>query len=264
MSTPPSWMPPSWNPPQPPQHNTATAGTGVGQPAAPSMPMPKDPNQAFWTGQAKMPQAKRLGVGLLADAIYSSLGMNDETLAKEHMAKLKAEGVVGTNDDQMTEEEAMQWLMRSGYDNQKGARQEVVETGASVNPFGLATNLAITPWIEHFGTPWTGGRKDIMNNSADMVRNVRHDIFGRAQAKRRGLDPDVLLGKRMGPEERFPLNSDREISKSNIAQPFVQGLNQFDASQGYFKGITDYIGGGQSRPVMPSQGEEKKYPARGY
>jgi hypothetical protein len=226
--------------------------------------MPKDPNQAFWTGQAKMPQAKRLGVGLLADAIYSSLGMNDETLAKEHMAKLKAEGVVGTNDDQMTEEEAMQWLMRSGYDNQKGARQEVVETGASVNPFGLATNLAITPWIEHFGTPWTGGRKDIMNNSADMVRNVRHDIFGRAQAKRRGLDPDVLLGKRMGPEERFPLNSDREISKSNIAQPFVQGLNQFDASQGYFKGITDYIGGGQSRPVMPSQGEEKKYPARGY
>lgn len=261
MSTRPSWLPPNWNPPAAPQHNTATAGTGVGQP---SVPPAIDPNQAFWSGQGKMPQAKRLGVGLLADAVYSGLGMNDDTLAKEHMARLKKEGVVGTDDDQMTEEEAMQWLMRSGYDNQKGARQELVETGASVNPFGLATNLLVTPWLEHFGTPWTGGRKDIMNNSADMVRNVRHDIFGRSQMKKRGLDPEVLLGKRIGAEERFPLNSDRELSKSNIAQPFVQGLNEFDASQGYFKGITDYIGGGQSRPVMPSANEEKTYPARGY
>jgi hypothetical protein len=216
------------------------------------------------TGKTPWAGTKRMGVSVLADALYSGLGMNDEDVAADHLKLLREEGFLGDRDDQMTEEEARQWLLRAGPDAQSGARGELLKTGAAYYPSGLLTNM-FTPILEHWGTPWTGGRRDIMKTNANMVRDtVNTDIYARARMRESGGNPDVVFGYRKTPQERYPLNSDDELSKNTILKPFVNNLDQFDSSQGYFGGITDYITGGQERPVEAKPEEPRKYPARGY
>jgi hypothetical protein len=206
-----------------------------------------------------------MGVSYLTDLLYSAFGMNDEDLATDHLASLRKEGIVGEGEDQITEEEAREWLMRGGVDSQSGARGELVKTSVAgiPHPAVLAGNI-ISPIPEHTGLFGLGGRRDVMNMNVNYVRNARNDIKQRLLMKQRGSDPDVHLGARILPRDMYPLNSDDALSKSTALKPFVNNLDEFDDSQGYWKGINDYIMGGQKRPVMPNANAEEKYPARGY
>lgn len=202
-----------------------------------------------------------MGVSFLADLLYGAFGMNDEDLATEHLAALRKEGIVGEDEDQITEEEARQWLIRGGVDSQSGARGELVKTGAAYHPAGLVGN-AVSPIFEHHGLFGLGGRKDVMNMNVNLVRSARNDIKQRLLMKKRGSEPDVHLGARILPQGMYPTNSDDALSRATALKPFTNNLDEFDDTQGYWKGITDYVMGGQKRPIMPNADSEEKYPAR--
>ena len=107
-----------------------------------------------------------LGTG--AEAIFGGDGKNQDAL----LEKLKAEGVVGTGPNQVSEEEFRQHMERGS-----NTAFSPVESGLESSGIGGVLGGLITPFV--------GGDKKsgISNNTADMIRQYQAARAGRARMK---------------------------------------------------------------------------------